>query len=55
MTVGAEARKSRRARVLITFEDDLGNVVQQSEQNIEIDKADWSSLQLNLKVDPEKS
>ena len=55
LSVPAEARSTKRVRVQITFEDDLGNVVQQSEQNIEIEKNDWSSLQLNLKIDPEKS
>jgi hypothetical protein len=54
-SVDSSTRKSRLARVQITFEDDLGNVVQQSEQNIEIDKADWTSLQINLKIDPDKS
>jgi mutual gliding-motility protein MglA len=46
-------KQGRTARVTITFEDEQGSVVQKSEQAVELGKSDWTSLQLNVKVDLE--
>jgi signal recognition particle receptor subunit beta len=45
------AQQARRVRVTVSFENDESGVVQQQEQTVELDRSDWASLQLNVKVD----
>lgn len=44
-------KKARRMKVVVTFENDESGVLQQHEQQVELDRADWSALQLNVKID----